>query len=48
MVDEEKTQIALYIPSELLEQVDKIAERERRPRNTQLLMLIELGLKAKK
>ena len=48
MPNEVKTQIPLYLPSALLKQIDEICGRERRPRNTQILMLIEEGLKLKK
>ena len=38
--------ITLRVPPHLLAQIASIAERERRPQNTQLLMLIERGLAA--
>jgi len=48
MVEEEIDEILLRIPASMVKEVDKIAEKERRSRTGQLIVLIEKALEVSK
>ena len=45
MAKEEITEFSIRLPKSLVERLDKVAKREYRTRNTEILLLIESALK---